>query len=186
MRYTGCQGCARFSQKNPSSLQMRNKRWWTSAWAKNMVRSIRFLVPGGWSRSQRERRWIFRSPNFGIALLGERGELTRFWKTFGHWAIPLELAHGITSPLLAWDLLSQSLGKSQKLALAQYSSSPKRSHKRDASPSPVTLERSFSTPSCTPTCYSWSQGEVQEDNLDCPLVELELIVKSVTGSLTVL
>jgi hypothetical protein len=143
---------------------------------KNMVRAIRFwskaagvvtpLKSGGHSLTK-----------FGIALLGQRG-LDPFLEDIRTlWLIHWNLATDLDNPLLAWDFLLNRWQEPELVPSAVISALQKEAAKENDKLSPVTLEQHFDTFLHTYVPTRGRKGDVQEDNLDCPLVELELIMK---------
>lgn len=142
---------------------------------KNMVRSVRFWAQvSGVVSSSRSGHTV---SDFGHAVLGERGfdpfleDIRTLWLI--HWNLSTDPAN----PLLAWDYLlnrwqDPDIVPSVALKVLQTVAT-----RQDTELSPVTIEQHFDTFLHTYVPTRGRKGEVQEDNLDCPLVELELIVR---------
>jgi hypothetical protein len=110
-------------------------------------------------------------------LLGERG-LDPFLEDIRTlWLIHWNLSTDTKNPLLAWDYLLNRWQEPDLVPSAVLQALQKEAAKLDGSLSPVTLEQHFDTFIHTYTPTRSRKGQVQEDNLDCPLVELELIIK---------
>jgi hypothetical protein len=89
-----------------------------------------------------------------------------------HWKLA---THSIQEPLFAWDFLINQW-QSPDISRAAVLSAFRRFADREARPpSDVTLEQHFDTFLHTYVPTRSRKGEIQEDNLDCPLVELEFI-----------
>jgi hypothetical protein len=143
---------------------------------KNMVRAIRF-----WSQAAgvatASKNGGHSLTDFGIALLGHRG-LDPFLEDIRTlWLIHWNLATDIANPLLAWDFLLNRWQDPELVASGVLNALKKEAEKESNKLSPVTLEQHFDTFLRTYVPTRGRKGEVQEDNLDCPLVELELVVK---------
>ena len=143
---------------------------------KNMVRAIRFwaqaagvaapLKGGGYALTE-----------FGRALLGQGG-LDPFLEDIRTlWLIHWKFATHVENPLLAWDYLLNRWQEPELVPSAALKALQKEAMRETEALSPVTLEQHFETFLHTYVPTRGRKGEVQEDNLDCPLVEVELIVK---------
>jgi len=144
---------------------------------KNMVRSIRFWAQVTGMAAPLPRNAGYQPTPIGRLLLGDDGhdpfleDIRTLWLI--HWNLSTEVNH----PLLAWDYL---LNKWQDTDLVQ--SRVLKELEQEASMSDdkfsiVTLEQHFETFLHTYIPTRGRKGEVQEDNLDCPLVELGLLAK---------
>jgi hypothetical protein len=78
---------------------------------------------------------------------------------------------------LAWDFLLNRWHEPDMVPSACLRALQREASKYDESPSPVTLEQHFEAFLHTYVPTRGRKGEIQEDNLDCPLVELEFIRK---------
>lgn len=89
-----------------------------------------------------------------------------------HWKLS---THSVDEPLFAWDFLINQWQSPELSRSAVLQAFRRAADKEARPPSDVTLEQHFGTflHTYVPT-LSW-KGEIQEDNLDCPLVELEFI-----------
>ncbi len=143
---------------------------------KNMARAIRFWVQvtgiaeaftGG-----------YRITPFGELLLGERG-LDRFLEDRRTlWLLHWKLLSQIDEPLFAWDYLINrwihpDITRTDVIRVFQ-----QEANRIDRKLSRVTLEQHFDVFLHTYTQTRGRKGEILEDNLDCPLVELELIERT--------
>lgn len=142
---------------------------------KNMVRSARFWAhaAGIIALSRRE----VSLTEFGDLLLG-KGELDPFIEDIRTlWLMHWRLSTDVDNPLLAWDYLLnrwQQPELSHSLAIKVLY---KEASKYDEGLSLVTIQKHFDVflHSYVPT--RGKKGKVQEENLDCPLIELELLQK---------
>ena len=144
---------------------------------KNMVRSIRF-----WSQVMGMVEGETKGQNAGVTeigrvLLAENG-LDPFLEDIRTlWLLHWNLSTNITNPLLAWDFLLNHWQDPELLPSAVLKALQKEVQKQEHQVSVVTLEQHFNTFLHTYYPTRGRKGEVQEDNLDCPLVELEFITK---------
>lgn len=146
---------------------------------KNMVRAIRFWMLETSIAAKSDTRGYVPT-SFGKSVLGARGcdpfleDIRTLWLL--HWNLS---THKKDEPLFAWDFLLnhwQSTEFSRSDVLQAFT---KEASKEARPPSDVTLEQHFDTFLHTYVPTRSRKGEIQEDNLDCPLVELEFI--SVVG-----
>lgn len=146
---------------------------------KNMVRATRFWVQVA-GLASRQKGGDFKVTPLGQLLLGKKGHDPYLEDLQTLWLIHWHLATHVEEPLFAWDYLLNrwphpELSKSAALR-AFRQEADRVDHDRELSE--VTLEQHFDTflHSYVPTRSK--KGEIQEDNLDCPLVELRLIEKT--------
>jgi hypothetical protein len=143
---------------------------------KNMVRSIRFwslatgmtrVGPKGSGPSLTE---------LGTTLLGNRGLDPFLEDRRTLWLIHWNLSTNAENPLLAWDYLLNRW-QDPELTPSVAIKALERAANQDDRVSRATLEQHFDAFLHTYVPTRGRKGDVQEDNLDCPLVELQLIVK---------
>ena len=143
---------------------------------KNMVRAIRFWVQTtGIASSIKEGGYGI--TEFGEALLAPAGLDPFLEDKRTLWLIHWKLSTQVEEPLFAWDYLLNSWPHqefSRTAALRAFELQAKRLERKLST---VTLEQHFDTFLHTYVPTRSRKGEIQEDNLDCPLVELELIHK---------
>jgi hypothetical protein len=175
-RYSWLPKAVRGLSANPKLFSNEEEAMVDLGVGKNMVRSIRFwsqsagvvasLKNGGYSLTK-----------FGIALLGQNG-LDPFLEDIRTlWLIHWNLATDTQNPLLAWDFLLSRWQEPELVRSTVLSALAREGAKSVDKLSVVTLEQHFDTFIHTYVPTRGRKGEVQEDNLDCPLVELELILK---------
>ncbi len=142
---------------------------------KNMVHAIRF-----WSQAAGMATFNGAEhpvTKLGMALLGEDG-LDPFLEDIRTlWLIHWNLSTEVENPLLAWDYLLNRWQEPELFRSGVLISLQREATKYKERISPVTLEQHFETFLHTYVPTRGLKGEVQEDNLDCPLVELGLLVK---------
>lgn len=145
---------------------------------KNMVRSIRF-----WGEA------------FGILKPTQQGhQVTDFGQELlldekkGHkpcdpylediqtlWLLHWKLSTSVEQPVFAWDFLLSRFHEPELTASSVYEAIKKATQSLDKELSESTLEQQFEIFLHTYVPTRGRKGEVREDNLDCPLVELGLL-----------
>jgi hypothetical protein len=150
---------------------------------KNMARSIRFWAEAAGVIEPSEDGHV--PTDFGALI---------FWATYDEendtfkqgldpflediqtlWLLHWNLATNIENPVFAWDFLLSRFQEPELTASSVFDAVKKASISLDKSLSDSTLEQQFEIflHSYVPT--RGRKGEVREDNLDCPLVELGLL-----------
>jgi hypothetical protein len=141
---------------------------------KNMVRSIRFWTQAAGIAAARRAGGYEITP-FGEAVFGKKG-FDRFLEdTRTLWLIHWNLSSQVADPLFAWDYLLNLWQEPEFSRSSVLRTFKKEAEKQDRQLSDVTLEQHFETFLHTYVPTRSRKGDIQEDNLDCPLVELELI-----------
>ena len=143
---------------------------------KNMVRSLRFwLQASGVAVGQRN--GVFETTDFGAAILGKRGADPFLEDQRTLWLLHWQITTRPDEPLFAWELLFNRWVQSEFSRSTVLHAFRKQAAAQEKKLSDVTLEQHFDVflHSYVPT--KCRKGEVLEDNLDCPLVELGLIQK---------
>ena len=144
---------------------------------KNMVRSIRFWSQVMGMAEAETKRSSLSVTDFGRILLAEKGVDPFLEDIRTLWLLHWNLATNIENPLLAWDFLLNRWHEPEVVRSAALKALQKEAEKQENQLSMVTLQQHFNTFLHTYYPTRGRKGEVQEDNLDCPLVELELILK---------
>jgi Protein of unknown function (DUF4007) len=142
---------------------------------KNMVRSIRFWIEAAGMASPSERTAIAPTP-IGARIFLENGhdqfmeDMTTLWLI--HWNISTN-----RDPLLAWHFMLNRWQEPDFTESRAAAALKREVDSQDRKGSAVTLLQHLQifVHSYLPT--RGHKGEVSEDNLDCPLTELELLVK---------
>ncbi|MGA2658178.1 MAG: DUF4007 family protein [Verrucomicrobiota bacterium] len=143
---------------------------------KNMVRAIRFWADAADVAVANEPPAKgFRPSEFGEEMLGPGGHDQYLEDLKTLWLIHWKLSTSVTEPLFAWHFLLNSWHRPDFTRSEVLSAFTQEAERLGKSLSAVTLEHHFTTflHSYVPTRSK--KGEVLEDNLDCPLVELELL-----------
>jgi hypothetical protein len=144
---------------------------------KNMVRSIRFWAQVADMSASAKKGGGHSLTPFGRAILGENGSDPFLEDIRTLWLIHWKLSTNLESPLLAWDYLLNRWQEPELVPKSAVTALHKEATMGDAGLSRVTVEQHFDTFLHTYFPTRGRKREIQEDNLDCPLVELELIVK---------
>ncbi len=144
---------------------------------KNMVRSIRFWTQvSGMATADRKGGDLLLTP-IGRNLLGPSG-LDPFLEDIRTlWLLHWNLSTDVLNPLFAWDFLLNRWQEPELVPSAVVRALHKEAAFSDPSISVVTVGQHFDTFLHTYVPTRGRKREIQEDNLDCPLVELELMVK---------
>ena len=141
---------------------------------KNMVRAIRFwALATGISESARRGRYSI--TDFGRALLAENGFDPYLEDSRTLWLLHWNLSTHVKEPLFAWDFLFNRWQHPEISRTEVLRAFRQETQNLDCKLSAVTLEQHFDTFLHTYVPTRGRKGEIQEDNLDCPLTELELI-----------
>jgi hypothetical protein len=143
---------------------------------KNMVRSIRFWAQSAGIAVTEGRNGRHTLTDFATALLGERGLDPYLEDIRTLWLIHWKLATSKDAPLLAWDYLINNWHDPEIAPSAIIAALKKETIKQGDTLSLSTITRHFETFLHTYVPTRGRKGEIQEDNLDCPLVELEFII----------
>jgi hypothetical protein len=141
---------------------------------KNMARAIRFWVQVAGVASPDGKGGLSPTP-FGTALLSVDGfdpyleDLRTLWLL--HWKIASQVAE----PLFAWEYLLNRWVHPEITRTEVLKLFTQEAARLERSLSEVTLEQHFDVFLHTYVPTRSAKGDVREDNLDCPLVELGLI-----------
>lgn len=144
---------------------------------KNMVRSIRFWsLAAGIARAAGKGEGHVLT-DFGSAVLGKQGYDPFLEDRRTLWLIHWNLSTNVENPLLAWDYLLSRWQEPELVPSAALKALEKEAAAKHDAVSRATVEQHFDAFLHTYVPTQGRKGEVKEDNLDCPLVELELIIK---------
>lgn len=143
---------------------------------KNMARAARFWVQAAGIAEPIADRRGYRVTRFGHALLAERGFDPFLEDARTLWLLHWKLSSHVTEPLFAWYfLLNQwpqpELSRSEVLRAFGH-----EAQRQDRDLSSVTLEQHFDIFLHTYVPTRGAKGVILEDNLDCPLTELRLLM----------
>lgn len=175
-RYTWLPKAVRGLRENPKLFSDEEAAMVSLGVGKNMVRSIRFWSNAAGMATLGMKGGGHVLTQLGSILLGERG-LDPFLEDIRTlWLIHWNLSTDIENPLLAWDYLLNRWQEPELVPSAVLKALHKEAEKQNDRLSMVTLEQHFDTFLHTYVPTRGHKGKVQEDNLDCPLVELELLI----------
>lgn len=144
---------------------------------KNMVRSIRFWVEA-MGMAQTTADGGLKATRLGNAIFKSRGYDPYLEDIQTLWLLHWHLSTNNVDPLFAWDFLMsrwQDPDLTESAVLKSFSREAERHTKKL---SPVTLQQHFQVFLHTYVPTRGRKAEIAEDNLDCPLTELELLVKT--------
>jgi hypothetical protein len=144
---------------------------------KNMVRSMRFWIQAAGIAAPGKRGEGHSLTDFGRVLLGDRGLDPFLEDSSTLWLLHWYLSTDVENPLLAWDYLLNRWHETELTRSAALKTLLKEASRFDAGMSTATIEQHFDTFLHTYVPTRGRKGQVLEDNLDCPLVELELLIK---------
>ena len=141
---------------------------------KNMVRAIRFWAQAT-GVAESDKRASYSITDFGRAILDEDGFDPYLEDIRTLWLLHWKLSTQVDEPLFAWDFLLNRWQHPEINRTEVLRAFDLETQNLDRKPSPVTLGQHFDTFLHTYVPTRGRKGDIQEDNLDCPLVELELI-----------
>jgi len=176
-RYTWLPKAVRGLHDNPKLFADDEKAMVDLGVGKNMVRSIRFWSQVTGMVSANSRGSGHALTELGSLLLGDNG-LDPFMEDIRTlWIIHWNLSTDTSSPLLAWDFLLNRWQDPHLVPGVVIRALHKEAALQEEGLSQVTIDHHWDTflHSYFPT--RGRKGEVQEDNLDSPLTELELIIR---------
>lgn len=176
-RYPWLPKAARGLLKNPRLFSDEDQAMVELGVGKNMVRAIRYWAQATGVIIQAEKGKAHHLSPFGETVLGERG-LDPFLEDIRTlWLIHWHLSTDAENPLLAWDYLLNRWHEPEFIPSVVVKTLHKEANRQSENLSLVTVEQHFDTFLHTYVPTRGRKGGVQEENLDCPLVELEFIIK---------
>src|SRR3989338_5916256 len=141
---------------------------------KNMVRAIRFwALATDIAKSGQKGKYSI--THFGRAILDEGGFDPYLEDVRTLWLLHWKLSTQFDEPLFAWDFLLNRWQHPEISRTEVLRAFRQETQQLDRTVSDVTLDQHFDTFLHTYVPTRGRKGDIQEDNLDCPLVELELI-----------
>lgn len=144
---------------------------------KNMVRAIRFWMVE-MSVGIKHADGGYQPSDFAKAVFNRKKGVDPFLEdTRTLWLLHWKLStHSADDPLFAWDFLINQWQSPEISRSAVLQAFRRAADKEARPPSDVTLEQHFDTFLHTYVPTRSRKGDIQEDNLDCPLVELEFVM----------
>lgn len=144
---------------------------------RNMVGSIRFWAYSSGVMVSLGRNDGYALTEFATSLLDRDGLDPYLEDIRSLWLIHWKLATNINTPLLAWDYLLNSWQEPEITQAAVVAALQKEIIKQGSKLSIATVTQHFEAFLHTYVPTRGRKGTIQEDNLDCPLVELEFIAR---------
>ena len=141
---------------------------------KNMTRAIRFWVVTA-SVAQPAEGGGYSITPFGRALLDQGGFDPFLEDIRTLWLIHWKFSTNYEEPLFAWNYMLNHWSHPEISRTEAVRAFRKEAARMGRELSQITLEQHFDTFLHTYVPTRGRKGDIQEDNLDCPLVELELI-----------
>ena len=141
---------------------------------KNMVRAIRFWVQAS-GIAQAIKAGGYNITAFGRAILAKGGFDPFLEDIRTLWLIHWQLSTHVDEPIFAWDYLLNRWQHPEISRSAVLHAFHQEAQRQERRLSTITLEQHFDTFLHTYVPTRSRKGDILEDNLDCPLVELELI-----------
>jgi hypothetical protein len=161
--------------KDPFAFADEEQAMITLGVGKNMVRAIKFWMQAALVTAARPEGG-FQSTGFGKAVLGRKGGFDPFLEDVRTlWLVHWHLSTHVEEPLFAWDFLLNNWPHPELTRSAALAAFKKEAARQQRTLSDVTLEQHFDIFLHTYVPTRSRKGDIQEDNLDCPLVELELL-----------
>ena len=146
---------------------------------KNMVRAIRFWEQAAGVIEPAPERGGYRVTQFGKAVFDAKNGADAYLEDIRTlWLLHWKLSTNLDSPLLAWDYLLNRWQEPTLTRTAAVAALKKEADQHEQKLSSVTIEQHFETFLHTYVPTRGRKGEVQEDNLDSPLVELEMLTQA--------
>lgn len=178
LRYAWLPKAVKWIGTNPSLFADEQQAMVDLGVGKNMVRAIRFWSQTAGIIEPEGKGACHRVTDLGRTILGSEGadpfleDIRTLWLI--HWNLSANASH----PLLAWDYLLNRWQAPTLAPSAAVEALMKEAALQEQHLSVVTIQQHFDTFLHTYIPTRGRKGEVQEDNLDSPLVELELLVKA--------
>lgn len=144
---------------------------------KNMVHSMRFWALSSGVMVTLGRNDGYALTEFATSLLDADGFDPYLEDIRTLWLIHWKLATNVDTPLLAWDYLLNNWHEPEITQSAVVTALEREAMKQGSSLSLTTIAHHFEAFLHTYVATRGRKGTIQEDNLDCPLVELEFITR---------
>lgn len=164
-------------KENPTLFSNEEEAMVNLGVGKNMTRAIRFWVQAaGIAASSRDGG--LKTTDFGRSLLSIKGFDPFLEDIRTLWLIHWKLSSHVNEPLFAWHYLLNNWHHPEISRTEVVQIFKKKAEQLDRKLSSITLEQHFDVFLHTYVPTRSRKGDIQEDNLDCPLVELQLIIKT--------
>ena len=144
---------------------------------KQMVRAIRFWVEAAKiaEKAEKKERNGFQVTPLGDKVMGEGGFDPFLEDSQTLWLIHWNFSTHRENPIFAWDFLMNRWQEPEIVPSLAVKAFEKEAVQHDKQRSKVTLKEHFDVFLHTYLPTRGTKGEILEDNLDCPLIELDLI-----------
>jgi hypothetical protein len=143
---------------------------------KNMVRAIRFWVQlMGVAKLSSDKQGYILTP-LGNAILDENGLDPYLEDIRTLWLLHWKMSSHVEEPMFAWHFLLNKWHSPELTRTEVIRAFQAEAQKQERPLSKVTLEQHFDVFLHTYVPTRGRKGEVLEDNLDCPLTELRLLI----------
>ncbi|MBN9657108.1 MAG: DUF4007 family protein [Acidobacteria bacterium] len=176
-RYTWLPKAVRQLEADPKLFADEERAMVELGVGKNMVRSIRFWSLASGMATVQTKGSGPSLTELATNLLGVDGLDPFLEDRRTLWLLHWNLSTNTDAPLLAWDYLLNRWQDPELSPSAALKALEKVATREDDRASRATLEQHFDTFLHTYVPTRGRKGDVQEDNLDCPLVELQLVIK---------
>jgi hypothetical protein len=174
-RYTWLPKAVLGLRKNPLLFSEEDDAMVSLGVGKNMVRAIRFWADAAQVAIPDRSSNGLTVSEFGKAIFGTRGHDEYLEDIRTLWLIHWKFSTNTEQPLFAWHFLLNFWHRPDFTRSEIVNAFSLEALRLGKKLSPVTLENHFTTFIHTYIPTRGRKGEVIEDNLDCPLVELDLI-----------
>lgn len=144
---------------------------------KNMVRAIRFWADAAGVTQIRKKQPGLDVSQFGKMIFGKGGRDQYLEDIRTLWLIHWKFSTNAEQPLFAWHYLLNFWHRPDFTRSEVLEALSQEAQRLGRNLSMVTLDHHFTTFLHTYVPTRGKKGEVQEDNLDCPLTELDFIQK---------
>ena len=141
---------------------------------KQMVRSIRFWVEAAKVAKRNEKNNLEVTP-LGTRVMGEGGLDPFLEDAQTLWLLHWNFSTHTENPIFAWDFLMNRWQDPEIIPSLVVEAFENESVQHDKQRSKVTLKEHFDVFLHTYLPTRGKKGDILEDNLDCPLIELDLI-----------
>ena len=141
---------------------------------KQMAQAIRFWI-GAAKVAKRQKKGDFKVSSLGNKLLGKDGYDPYLENLQTLWLIHWNFSTHRENPIFAWDFLMNQWQEPEIAPSLVVEAFEKEAESQGRKLSPVTLKQHFNIFLHTYVPTRGTKGEILEDNLDCPLIELNLI-----------
>lgn len=163
-------------QSNPSVFADEDQAMVELGVGKNMVRAIRFWVEASGMATPATKGGL-EATALGRKIFGNRG-LDPFMEDIQTlWLIHWNLTTQVKDPLFAWEFLFSRWQEPEFTETAALKAFAKEADGLSKKLSPVTLQQHLHVFLHTYVPTRGRKGDIAEDNLDCPLTELEMLIK---------